>query len=82
MKYILLLIAVLIGGCSQTTGTYKDGTATITRIRFLMTEDIDSFSYDATDGSFTLDGYKSDLTKALDTIDRLTKEGAVRGMRP
>ncbi len=73
MKHILLpILILLVFGCSQTTGTYKDGTATITRTRFLMTEDIDSFSYDATDGSFTLDGYKSDLTRALDLIKLLT----------
>ena len=74
MKHLLLLIIVLISGCSQTTGTYKDGVATITRTRFFMTEDSDSFSYDASDGSFTLDGYKSDMTKALDLINRLTKQ--------
>ena len=67
----LILLALLLSGCSQTTATYEDGVATVTRTRILMTEDIDSFSYDATDGSFTLDGYKSDMTKALSIIDRL-----------
>ncbi len=58
----LIVLGVMLGGCSQTIATYKDGVATVKRNRFLMTEDIGSFSYDATDGSFTLDGYKSDMT--------------------
>ena len=69
---VLLTLALLLGGCSRTTATYKDGVATVTRTRILMTEDIDSFSYDASDGSFTFEGYKSDLTKALILIDKLT----------
>lgn len=68
----LLLLAVLLSGCSRTTATYKDGVATVTRTRFLMTEDIDSFSYDARDGSFTFEGYKSDMTRALILLDKLT----------
>ena len=43
-----------------------------------MTEDIDSFSYDASDGSFTLDGYKSDMTKALELIELLAKKDEVK----
>ena len=73
---VLFLLAALmvcwLGGCSRTTATYKDGVATVTRTRILMTEDIDSFSYDASDGSFTFEGYKSDMTKALILIDKLT----------
>lgn len=77
---ITFLLALMIFGCSQTTGTYKDGTATITRNRFLMTEDIDSFTYDASDGSFILEGYKSDMTRALELIDKLVdaREGSER----
>ncbi len=67
----LIIAGVLLAGCSQTIATYKDGVATVKRNRFLMTEDIGSFSYDATDGSFTLDGYKSDMTQALMLIDKL-----------
>ncbi len=68
---LILILALLLCGCSQTIATYKDGVATVKRTRILMTEDIGSFSYDATDGSFTLDGYKSDMTKALMLIDKL-----------
>ena len=68
---VILILALLLCGCSQTIATYKDGVATVKRTRILMTEDIGSFSYDATDGSFTLDGYKSDMTKALMLIDKL-----------
>ena len=70
---LTLLCLLIVGGCSHTEATYKNGVATVKRTRFLMTEDIDSFSYDATDGSFTLDGYKSDMTRALDLIDKLTQ---------
>ncbi len=73
-KVLLITLALLLGGCSQTIATYKDGVATVKRNRFLMTEDIGSFSYDATDGSFTLDGYKSDMTRALMLIDKLAME--------
>ena len=69
---LLITLALLLSGCSRTTATYKDGVATVTRTRILMTEDIDSFSYDASDGSFTFEGYKSDMTKALILIDKLT----------
>lgn len=72
----ILLISLLltITGCSNTEATYsKDGTVTVRRTRIFMTEDIDSFSYDARDGSFTLDGYRSDMTRMIDLVDRLTK---------
>ena len=71
-KLFIITLALLLGGCSRTTATYKDGVATVTRTRILMSEDIDSFSYDASDGSFTFEGYKSDMTKALILIDKLT----------
>ena len=37
-----------------------------------------SFTYDATDGSFTLDGYKSDMTRALILIDKLAAKDEVK----
>ncbi len=74
-KIIILIALCLLSGCSITEATYsKDGTVTVKRTRVLMTEDIDSFSYDASDGSFTLDGYRSDMTRALDLIELLTKK--------
>ena len=82
-KILLITLALLLGGCSHTTATYKDGVATVRRTRILMTEDIGSFSYDATDGSFTLDGYKSDMTRALILIDKLAKkEGDEKKVKP
>lgn len=78
MKHLIIIILtclLLCSGCSVTEATRSlDGTVTIKRSRLLMTEDIDSFSYDATDGSFTLDGYKSDMTKALELIQLLAKK--------
>ncbi len=71
---IILILTVLLTGCGNTTMTHKDGVTTISRWRFLMTEDIGSASFDATDGSFTIDGYKSDMTKALDLVGTLIKE--------
>ncbi len=69
MKTLLLILALLLGGCCQTTATIdKDGKMLIRRTRFLITEDIGSVSYDARDGSFTIDGYKSDMTRALDLV--------------
>ncbi len=64
----LLLLALLLGGCSQLDITMPDGSH-LSRTRVLSQEKIGSVSYD--DGSFTLDGYESDLTKALTIIDRL-----------
>jgi len=75
---LIILTMLLFSGCSQTEAWYKDGVATVKRTRFLMTEDIDSFSYDASDGSFTLDGYKSDMTKALELIELLVKKDEVK----
>ena len=74
MKTLLLLtLALLLGGCSQTKVTLPDGSSLV-RTRCLSWEKIGSVSYD--DGSFTLDGYESDLTKALGIIDRLiAREG-------
>ena len=71
---VLSLITLLLTGCGNTTMTHKNGVTTISRWRFLMTEDIGSASFDATDGSFTIDGYKSDMTKALDLVGTLVKE--------
>ena len=83
MKTLLLItLALFLSGCSQTIATYKDGVATVKRNRFLMTEDIGSFSYDATDGSFTLDGYKSDMTRALMLIDKLAKKDEDEKVKP
>lgn len=71
---LTILLAVVLGGCGNTTFTHKDGLTTVSRWRCLMTEDIGSASFDATDGSFTIDGYKSDMTRALDLIGVLVKE--------
>ncbi len=70
MKTLLLItLALLLTGCCKTTASInKDGVLTISRTRFLVTEDIGSVSYDATDGSFTIDGYKSDMTRALELV--------------
>ena len=59
MKRILItvLLAVFVGGCSQTILTMPDG-STLKRNRFLSWEKIGPVSYD--EGSFTLDGYESD----------------------
>ncbi len=81
-KVLLITLALLLDGCSHTEATYKDGVATVKRTRVLMTEDIGSFSYDATDGSFTLDGYKSDLTKALDLIKLLADKDERKAVKP
>ncbi len=67
-KLILITLALLLGGCSQHIVTLPDG-STYRANRFLDSTKIGSVSYD--DGSFTLDGYESDLTKALGIIDRL-----------
>ncbi len=75
MKRLLFIItlALLLGGCSQHILTLLDG-RTYKAKRFLDSTKIGSVSYD--DGSFTLDGYESDLTKALGIIDRLiAREG-------
>ncbi len=66
----LIILALLLGGCCKTTATVdtEKHLMTITRTRFLITEDIGSVSFDATDGSFTIDGYKSDMTRALELV--------------
>ncbi len=65
---LLITLALLLGGCSQHILTLPDG-STYKANRFLDSTKIGSVSYD--DGSFTLDGYESDLTRALGIIDRL-----------
>ena len=67
--FVILLIAIC-SGCCKTTATVdtEKHLMTITRTRFLITEDIGSVSFDATDGSFTIDGYKSDMTRALELV--------------
>ena len=78
MKYTLLTIVLFFTGCCQTTATVDQaGNMLIRRTRFLITEDIGSVSFDATDGSFTIDGYKSDMTKALDLIKLLADKDAI-----
>ena len=72
---MVLILALLLGGCSQTKLTLPDGSSLV-RTRFLDWEKIGSVSYD--DGSFTLDGYESDLTKALGIIDRLIAREAMK----
>lgn len=67
-KMLLITLALVLGGCSQHVVTLPDGT-TYKANRFLDSTKIGSVSYD--EGSFTLDGYESDLTKALGIIDRL-----------
>ena len=67
-KVLLITLALLLGGCSQHILTLPDG-STYKANRFLDSTKIGSVSYD--DGSFTLDGYESDLTRALGIIDRL-----------
>ncbi len=74
MKTLLLIILLTLTGCCQTIGRVSpDGEMTITRTRFLITEDIGSVSYDARDGSFTIDGYKSDMTRALELVKYFAK---------
>ncbi len=65
---LFITLALLLSGCSQHILTLPDG-STYKANRFLDSTKIGSVSYD--DGSFTLDGYESDLTKALGIIDRL-----------
>ena len=64
----VVFLALLLSSCSQHILTLPDG-STYKANRFLDSTKIGSVSYD--DGSFTLDGYESDLTKALGIIDRL-----------
>lgn len=77
-KVSVIILCLLLCGCSNTTATYRDGETTITRWRLLMTEDIGSASFDANDGSFTIDGYKSDMTHALDLIKLLAEKDEVK----
>lgn len=80
MKFTLLTIVIVLffTGCCQTTATVDQaGNMLIRRTRFFITEDIGSVSFDATDGSFTIDGYKSDMTKALDLIKLLADKDAI-----
>ncbi len=72
---LILIFALLLCGCSQTKLTLPDGSSLV-RTRFLDWEKIGSVSYD--DGSFTLDGYESDLTRALGIIDRLIARKEVK----
>lgn len=70
-KVLLITLTLILGGCSTLDVTMPDGSH-LRRTRFLDKERIGSVSYDK--GSFTLDGYESDLTRALGIIDRLLVE--------
>ncbi len=65
---IIILLALLLGGCCKTVARVEDGVMTITRTRFFIKEDIGSVSYDAADGSFIIEGYKSNMTRALELV--------------
>ncbi len=66
----LLLAFLLLGGCAHTEITLPDGT-NIVRDRFLDSQKLGSVSYDATDGSFTLDGWESDQARLIALLQRL-----------
>ena len=64
----LLILALFLTGCCKTVARVEDGVMTITRTRFFIKEDIGSVSYDAADGSFIIEGYKSNMTRALELV--------------
>ena len=59
---LVCLLMAAMTGCSQTDLTLPDGTH-LRRTHFFHDEQIGPVSYDAKDGSFTMDGYvgKSEL---------------------
>lgn len=73
------LLVLMLSGCSHTDLTLPDGTHLV-RVRFLDNEKIGSVSYD--EGSFTMDGYESDMTKALNIIQRLIADNDERQVGP
>ncbi len=68
---IVILIALLLGGCSRVIVTLPDGTE-VHSTRFLDSTEIGHVSYDG--GSFVMEGYKSDMSIALHIIDKLIAE--------
>ena len=78
----IILLAILLGGCCKTVARVEDGVMTITRTRFFIKEDIGSVSYDATDGSFVIEGYKSDMTKALDLVKHFAALAEEQEVKP
>ena len=68
---LILLLALLLSGCSRVIVTLPDGTE-VDSARFLDSTEIGHVSYD--DGSFVMEGYKSDMSIALHIIDKLIAE--------
>ena len=70
-RVLLITLALLLGGCSRVIVTLPDGTE-VDSARFLDSTEIGHVSYD--DGSFVMEGYKSDMSIALHIIDKLIAE--------
>ena len=70
-KVLLITLALLLGGCSRVIVRLPDGTK-VHSARFLDSTEIGHVSYD--DGSFVMEGYKSDMSVALHIIDKLIAE--------
>ncbi len=70
-KVLLITLALLLGGCSRVIVRLPDGTE-VHSARFLDSTEIGHVSYD--DGSFVMEGYKSDMSIALHIIDKLIAE--------
>ena len=70
-RVLLITLALLLGGCSRVIVTLPDGTE-VHSTRFLDSTEIGHVSYD--DGSFVMEGYKSDMSIALHIIDKLIAE--------
>ncbi len=71
LKVLLITLALLLCGCSRVIVTLPDGTE-VRSTRFLDSTEIGHVSYD--DGSFVMEGYKSDMSVALHIIDKLIAE--------
>ena len=70
LTLIAVLACLLCSGCAHTEITLPDGTS-IVRDRFLDSQKLGSVSYDATDGSFILDGWESDQAKLIALLQKL-----------
>lgn len=81
MKYTILLLALIIAGCTTRTAQTPDGKVIYKSTRFGNKEAIKRVEYRGADGVvFILEGYSSDQVEGMGIVAEAAARGAVQGM--
>jgi hypothetical protein len=81
MKYTILLLALVIAGCTTRTAQTPDGKVIYKSTRFGNKEAIKRVEYHGADGVvFILEGYSADQVEGMSIIAESAARGAVQGM--